>query len=97
LHFSAPEQLHFFVNRRPVDDKIIKKALLQVTRRQLPAGMYPFAYLFVDIDPKLLDVNVHPRKSEVKFLDPGGMFTLVTKTIEAQLGDQKVSYAAFTK
>lgn len=97
LHFSAPEQLRFFVNRRPVDDKIIKKALLQVTRRQLPAGMYPFAYLFVDIDPKLLDVNVHPRKSEVKFLDPGGMFTLVTKTIEAQLGDQKVSYAAFTK
>lgn len=97
LHFSSPEQVRFFVNRRPVDDKIIKKALLQVMKRQLPAGMYPFAYLFVDIDPKLLDVNVHPRKSEVKFLDPGNIFTFVTKTIEGQLGDQKVSYASFTK
>lgn len=70
LHFPSPEQIRLFVNQRPVEDKIIKKALMQVVHRQLPAGLYPFAYLFLDLPLHMLDVNVHPRKTEVKFLDP---------------------------
>lgn len=97
MHFSAPEHVRLFVNRRPVEDRIMKRALLEVTRRQLPAGIYPLAYLFLDIDPLLLDVNVHPRKLEVKFLNPGKVFSFVTHIIQNQLGDQKVSYASFTK
>lgn len=62
--------MRFFVNKRPVDDKIMKKAVMQSINRQMPAGLYPFAYIFVDIDPQHVDVNVHPRKLEVKFLDP---------------------------
>jgi len=37
-------------------------------------GEYPLALLFIDIDPKDLDVNVHPRKMEVKFMDPQKIF-----------------------
>jgi DNA mismatch repair protein MutL len=70
LHFPTQEQMRFFVNLRPVDDKILKKAVMQMSKRQLPAGLFPFIYLFVQIDPTLVDVNVHPRKTEVKFLDP---------------------------
>ena len=65
--------------------------------RQIVPGSYPFAIMFVDIDPTLVDVNVHPRKLEVKFLDPGGIFTRVKESIKEQLGEHKVNYAAFTK
>jgi len=84
LHFPSTEQMRFFVNSRPVEDKIMKKALLEVMRRQMPAGLYPFAYLFLEIDPSLVDVNVHPRKLEVKFLDPGKVFGILTKLLHAQ-------------
>lgn len=84
LHFSSMEQIRFFVNSRPVEDKIMKKALLEVMRRQMPAGLYPFAYLFLEIDPSLVDVNVHPRKTEVKFLDPGKVFGILTKLLQEQ-------------
>lgn len=97
LHFPSAEQMRFFVNKRPVEDKIIKKAVMQSINRQMPAGLFPFAYIFVDIDPQHVDVNVHPRKSEVKFLDPWGMFSVVLQAIQQELWQQKVSYAAFTK
>lgn len=97
LHFPSAEQMRFFVNGRPVEDKILKKAVMQLMKRQLPAGLFPFIYLFVQIDPTLVDVNVHPRKIEVKFLDPGGLFSAVTHLLHQHLGEEKVSYAAFTQ
>ena len=51
--------------------------------------------LFVEIDPKQVDVNVHPRKLEVKFLDPGSIYTRVNESISELIGDQKVNYASF--
>ena len=53
--------------------------------------------LFLEIDPKQVDVNVHPRKTQVRFLDPGAIFSAVVQIIEAQLSGRKVSYSAFTK
>jgi DNA mismatch repair protein MutL len=97
LHFPSQEQMRFFVNERPVDDKILKKAVMQISKRQLPAGLFPFLYLFVQIDPGMVDVNVHPRKTEVKFLDPGSIFSAVTHVMQQHTGEQKVSYAAFTQ
>jgi len=97
LHFPSPEQMRFFVNERPIEDKIIKKAVMQTIKRQLPAWLFPFIYLFVNIDPKLVDVNVHPRKTEVKFLDPWAMFSAVTRVMQEYTSEQKVSYAAFTQ
>ncbi len=66
-------------------------------QRQIVPGTYPFVILFVDIDPKLVDVNVHPRKTQVKFLDPGSMFRIVQENIRSLIGNQKVNYASFRK
>ncbi len=95
LHFTSAQYFHIFVNGRPVEDKLIKKAITQAYQRQLVPWTYPFVILFVQIDPSLVDVNVHPRKQEVKFLDPGSMFACVEATVKQSIGEMKVNYAAF--
>ncbi|USN54227.1 MAG: hypothetical protein H6765_06690 [Candidatus Peribacteria bacterium] len=97
LHFSGTQYLYLFVNQRPVQDRLVKKAVIDAYYKQLAPGTYPFVVLFIDIDPSKVDVNVHPRKSEVKFLDPGSMFSLIKETIQKSTGENKVNYAAFTQ
>ncbi len=97
LHFSTPQYMRLFVNWRPVQDRLIKRAVMQAYQRQIVPWSYPFACVFLEVDPRIVDVNVHPRKSEVKFLDPGSMFTRIKETIYTAISDQKVNYAAFTK
>ncbi|HUJ44220.1 MAG TPA: DNA mismatch repair endonuclease MutL [Opitutaceae bacterium] len=56
-----------FVNRRPVDSRTLSYALIESYHEALPKGRYPLAFLFLDIDPAAVDVNVHPAKREVRF------------------------------
>jgi DNA mismatch repair protein MutL len=81
--------IKIFVNNRPVKDKIIQKAIMQAYSRWIEPGMYPFVILFLDLDSALVDVNVHPRKEEVKFLDPGTIYNLVFNTIKENLEQEK--------
>ncbi len=60
-----------FVNGRPVQDKQIMSALRAAYAETIPSGRYPVAVLSITIDPALVDVNVHPAKSDVRFRDPG--------------------------
>ncbi|MFZ5341881.1 MAG: hypothetical protein ACOZBL_05085 [Patescibacteria group bacterium] len=81
LSFGSMENIKIFVNNRLVQDKIIRKALLEAYDRQLAPGMYPFSIIFLNIKPELVDVNVHPRKMEVKFQDPGSIYNLVKNLV----------------
>ena len=59
-----------FVNGRPVQDKLILSAIRGAYAETIPAGRYPVAVLSIRLDPVLVDVNVHPAKSDVRFRDP---------------------------
>lgn len=89
LRFGSGENIKIFVNQRPVTDPVVRKAILEAYRRQLPPWEYPFAIIFLEVDPALVDVNVHPRKQEVKFLDPWSVFQLVKEEIKWLLGESK--------
>ena len=74
-----------FVNGRPVQDKLIWSALRAAYAETIPHGRYPVAVLSIEIDPALVDVNVHPAKSDVRFRDPGLVRGLVIGAIREAL------------
>ena len=72
----------FFVNRRPVKDKILGAALARAYAGLLEKGLSPEAYLFIDIPLDAVDVNVHPAKTEVRFRDAQAFFPLLKRAVE---------------
>ena len=58
---------HLFVNGRRVQDRLLAHAIGQAYGDTTPRGSFPAAFVFVEIDPAVVDVNVHPQKSEVRF------------------------------
>ena len=64
---TSRDAQYFFVNQRFVKDKTIAGGLLEGFRSVLPHGVYPVAFLFLDIPLEEIDVNVHPAKTEIRF------------------------------
>jgi DNA mismatch repair protein MutL len=71
---SNRREIHLFVNRRPIQDSLLTSAVLQAYHTLLMVGRYPLVWLFIEIDPEKVDVNVHPTKAEVRFANPGHLF-----------------------
>jgi len=72
----------FFVNSRPVRDKVLASALRQAYRGFLEKDLAPEAYLFVVLPFEEVDVNVHPAKSEIRFRDSQAVFQLLLRGLE---------------
>lgn len=75
-----------FVNGRWVKHRYIEHAVHAAYEYLLPEGSFPFFALFLDIDPRHVDVNVHPTKSEVKFDDERGVYGMVRAVVGRALG-----------
>lgn len=89
LNRSNKDGIFIFINNRPVKSKIIEEALIDGYYTKLMKGKYPFAILFIEIDPKEVDVNVHPSKKIVKFSDDKYIYSYVYDAVrEAFAGDE---------
>lgn len=74
-----------FVNSRPVKNPVIHKAILEGYERTMEKGAYPFFVLNLHIDPSRVDVNVHPRKLEVRFENATHIFAFFQKAVGTTL------------
>jgi len=72
---------YFFVNKRTIRDRFLTHALREAYRGLMPQDRQPVGFLFLDLDPSIVDVNVHPTKSEVRFADSGLIHSLVLNNI----------------
>jgi DNA mismatch repair protein MutL len=86
-HQTRPTRQHqyFFVNLRPVRNKTLTAALDEAYKTLTPEKRYPACILLVGIDPRQVDVNVHPAKIEVRFQREQAVFEAVVNAIRAAL------------
>lgn len=75
---------YLFLNGRWIQDRTLQQALTESYRGLVMVGRYPIAFLFLEMSPDAVDVNVHPTKSEVRFVDSQPLFRLVLGTIRTK-------------
>jgi DNA mismatch repair protein MutL len=83
----ARPSLRLFVNGRPVRDRALSKAVLEAYRATGGGDRGFEAFLFVEVPPHVVDVNVHPAKTEVKFADARTVWTAVEQAVRAALSE----------
>ena len=85
---SNRQHITVFVNGRWVQDSSLTYAVVQAYHTMLMTGRYPIAVVMVDLPPDQVDVNVHPTKAEVRFRQPGAVFSAVQRAVRRTLVEQ---------
>jgi DNA mismatch repair protein MutL len=83
--WSRRERQYFFLNRRPIRSGLLAVMLERPYAGRLSPGRYPSAVVHVELDPALVDVNVHPRKAEVRFAQERAVYQAVSQAVSAAL------------
>ncbi|MAW23551.1 MAG: DNA mismatch repair endonuclease MutL [Cellvibrionales bacterium TMED47] len=86
---SQTDLQHFFVNGRSIRDKVVSHAVRQAYQDVLYHGRHPAFVLFLEIEPKDVDVNVHPTKHEVRFRDSRVIHGFVSSTLQKALAQDR--------
>ncbi|HSB12212.1 MAG TPA: DNA mismatch repair endonuclease MutL [Blastocatellia bacterium] len=82
---SSRDAQYLFINRRFVRDQLIGRALSEAYRSMMPSGTHPAVVLFIEVPPIEVDVNVHPAKTEVRFLHEGAVLAFVRDAVAEAL------------
>jgi DNA mismatch repair protein MutL len=85
FHRGTSAGIHLSVNGRPVRDKLLLSAVRGAYADVVPSDRHPVLFLDIGCDPRAVDVNVHPAKSEVRFRDPALVRGLVVSALKAAL------------
>ena len=87
---SRGEQF-FFVNDRFIKSAYLNHAVLAAFEGLLKDRAYPSYFLYLDVDPKSIDINIHPTKTEIKFDDEHALYTILRSSIKHSLGQFNVA------
>ena len=86
---SSKREMIFFVNKRPVENKTLNYAVLDAYSNsgRIPKGKFPLCFLFIDIDPSEIDVNIHPTKREIKFKNENLIRQMILEAVHSKLDE----------
>jgi DNA mismatch repair protein MutL len=82
---SRRDRQYFFLNRRPIRSGLLAVMLERPYAGRLPPGRYPLAAIYIEADPAMVDVNVHPRKAEVRFAQERSVYQAVSQAVSDAL------------
>jgi DNA mismatch repair protein MutL len=92
LSRQARSQQLVFVNGRAIESPVITAAIREGYHTALMKGQYAVTFLFVELDPGSVDVNVHPAKREVRFRDPNGVRDAIVRAIQETLASGRADW-----
>ena len=81
---------YFFINRRYMRHPYFHRALMRSYENLLPAESFPTYFIFFEADPKSIDVNIHPTKTEIKFENEQAIFQIIQAAVREALGKSNV-------
>lgn len=90
INRSNKNNINVIVNNRIIKNSSIIYAITEAYKTILPISKYPVTVLFINCDPSIIDVNVHPSKLEIRFTDEANLKLLITKTIFKTLIDKQM-------
>jgi DNA mismatch repair protein MutL len=82
-----------FVNKRFIRSNYLNHAVMTAFEDLLPENTFPFYVLFIEVDPKHIDVNVHPTKTEIKFDDERAVYAVVLSAVRQAIGTHNLTPA----
>jgi DNA mismatch repair protein MutL len=82
---SSRNYINIVVNNRIIQNREIVQAFLDAYDQLIPKNRYPVAIIYIEVDPILIDVNIHPRKQEIKFSEKERLFNLIKRTLKEKL------------
>ena len=92
LSRQTKAQQLIFVNGRAIESSLITAAVREGYHTALMKGQYPVTFLFLELDPATVDVNVHPAKREVRFRDPRGVREEIVRCIQQTLQGRRAEW-----
>lgn len=90
INRSSLNYINIIVNHRVIQDSQIVRAIMDAYQQMMPKQRYPISVLYIDVDPILIDVNVHPRKQEIKFSEKKPLLDLIKTTLEDKLQSKPI-------
>lgn len=83
---KTPDEQFFFVNSRYMQHPYFRKAVMMAYDNIIQTNTYPSFFIFMDVDPSQIDINIHPTKTEIKFEEEKAIFQILNAAVKESLG-----------